>query len=104
MTIIQPGNKKTFLNKVIVGLVLGAILVAFFLVSLYTRFVNLNYGIAETKKTIEEMQTGNAELKDQVFALLDRSRLESVAVERNLVKEKNPQYLQVSGEPLALSR
>lgn len=104
MTIIQPGNNKTFLNKILVAMIFGAILVSFMLVALYTRFVNLNHGIAETKKAIEESQTANAELKDKVFALLDRGRLESLAAERNLVEEKNPQYLQAPDESLAFSR
>lgn len=104
MTIIQPKNKKTFWNKVLAGLVAGVILVAFSLVLLYARFVNLNHSIAEARRALEKIQTENAELKDRIFALLDQGRLESLAAERGLIKEKNPQYLRVSGEPLALSR
>jgi cell division protein FtsL len=103
MTIIQPGNKKTFWDRILAGLIIASVLISFFLVSAYTRFINLNHGLAETRKAIQEVQTANAELKDKIFALFDRSRLESLAAERNLVVEKNPQYLRVAGEPVALS-
>lgn len=104
MTIIQPQNKKNILNKILLVLILSAMFVSFALVAFYVRFVNLNHGIAKTREAIEEVQTANAELKDKIFALLDRSRLESLAAEKNLVKEKNPQYFQAPSQPLALSR
>lgn len=105
MTIIQPGNKNiAWLNSILTGLIILSVLTAFWLVVFYTRLVNINHGIAETERAIQEMQTGNAELKDQVFALLDRTRLESLAAERNLVKEKSPKYLETGETPLALSR
>jgi cell division protein FtsL len=104
MTIIQPQNKYVLLNRVLACLIIGSVLVAFWLTSLYVRSVNLNHGIAEAKKALGELETSNSEIKDKIFALLDRSRLEEIAAQRGLVKEKNPRYLQAPGEPLALSR
>lgn len=103
MTIIQPQNKDALLNRILIVLVISSILAAFSLTFLYARSVNLNHGMSQVQKTLEKLETENSELKDKIFAVLDRSRLEKIAAERGLIKEKNPQYFQIQSEPLALS-
>jgi hypothetical protein len=65
------------------------------LVFLYNRAVNLEQAmrvsIAETKR----VQTENAELQDRVFALFSTARVESLASQFGLVKDKSPRYLEI---------
>jgi len=44
---------------------------------------------------VEELQTANADLKNDLYALVDAKTLTSVALRLGLVAEKNPEYLNV---------
>lgn len=87
-------------------LTIGLVVAAMFLVGVYVRLVNLNHTLDAVSREIQEVQTANAELKDKLFVLWDGDRVESLAAERNLVKENNPRYfyLRLPGEPVALER
>ena len=71
-------------------------LATFWLVMSYNKVVSLDHGISNAKQSINKIQSQNAELKNQTFSLLDGNYLQKFALERNLVQDKNPQYLEVN--------
>jgi len=95
MTIIQP-NKHKDIKRLTVSLsifLVGTILMWMFV---YLQTVNLKHDLANAKNHLEEMKVENAELKDRYYDFVDANNLEELAVERGLVKDKNPQWAFVS--------
>ena len=93
MTIIQPNKEKNFFKTLLVVFavpVLGGVLS---LVVLYNRTVTMGHNLSEVAKELETLEAHNAELKESFFALFDRKKVEDFISERELIKEKNPQYL-----------
>lgn len=76
-------------------LVLALVLAAFLLVVLYNRTVNFEHGLAEVRSGLKEVQAQNVELREQIFGLFDASNFEGVLSD-NLIKDKNPEYLEIS--------
>lgn len=96
MTIIQPNRTQAFpLNLIIGALIVLVMLSAVWLVSLYNTLVNIQHGISETKDEIKQIQTANAELKEELFALLDSRKFEEFAAEAALIKDRAPRYFQL---------
>lgn len=96
MTIIQPNRTRAFpLNIILSALIALVVLAAVWLVSLYNTLVNIQHGIAETRDEIRNIQTANAELKEELFAILDSRKFEEFAAERALIKNRAPRYFQL---------
>lgn len=95
MTIIQPHVKTSSFTLIIAILIAALLLGSLWLIMLYNQLVNLDHGVFELKDRLSELQTSSAELKDKTFSLFDSRILEQIAVERRLVKDPNPQYLEV---------
>ena len=91
MTIIQPNRHKD-VKRLVVSL--GMFLVATILMWMfvYLQTVSLKHDLASTKNSLEEMKVENAELKDRYYGFVDAGNLEELAIERGLVKDKNPQW------------
>lgn len=91
MTIIRP-NAYQEVKKLIA--ILSAILVGVLLfgVFLYLQTVNLRHDIADAHNSLEDMKVENADLKNDLYGMMDSNNLEKLAVERGLVKDKNPQW------------
>jgi hypothetical protein len=68
------------------------------LVVLYNQTVNIDHGLEKAKTEIQKLQAGNAELQDVLFGFFDDTKVELFAKENNLIKEKNPQYIETDGQ------
>jgi cell division protein FtsB len=96
MTIIQPNRSSSFrLNWLIAGLVLLLVASSVWLVSLYNRIVNLEHGTAAMRREMHEIRSANADMKEEIFGLMDSGRFEELAASRGLVKDRDPRYLQI---------
>ena len=104
MTVFRPVSQSTVLNTILIGLIVLACAGAVTLIVLYNRMVNLNHGIADLGRSIKTIQAENAEIKDALFAEFSTGNLDRIAVERDLVEDRKPQYLTVAPQWSLASR
>ncbi|MEK7547119.1 MAG: hypothetical protein AAB536_03005 [Patescibacteria group bacterium] len=97
MTFFQP-EQKSLINYVIGALVGVSLLASVLVISSYNRSVNLEHEILAAELDIRKLQTEKSQLQDKIFALLDEVNLQKFSNNRNLIEEKNPQYLKISGQ------
>ena len=101
MTTIGPQKKRQstrvflacFLGTFVLGAVLG--------ISFYNDTVDLKHEVRKAEARIVELEVLNADVKNQLYALLDAERLEALAGELGFVLEKRPSYLRVGASDLA---
>lgn len=74
---------------------------AFSLIFLYNRSVNMEHSISAAQGELRRIQTARAEIQDKIFGLSSDTNLQKLSKERNLVKDKNPRYLEVSQSAVA---
>ena len=106
MTFFQP-EQKSFMNYIIGGLVAMSLVASFFVIFSYNRSVNLEHEISAAELSVRQLQTDKAQLQDRMFVLLSDVNLKKFSSDRNLIEEKNPQYMKTSannGGELAVSR
>lgn len=91
MTIIEPNkNKSNLLIALTVGLIiLGAVLTIF----AYNQSVRFSHALSDQRKSIDSLQVKNAELKNQLYAILDIQKVDQLAEKLGLIKERKPEYL-----------
>lgn len=97
MTFFKP-EQKNFIDYIIAGLVMFCLLVSFGLVYLYNHSVNLAHEISAAEVDIRSIQTAKAQLQDKIFTLLNGINPHNFSKERNLIEEKNPQYIKTAGQ------
>lgn len=91
MTIIKPKKHSQYLKFFIITfliLFLGAV----FYIDGYNHSVNLRYQLENLKKSIVQVQEKNADLKNELFKIIDPNRLNALAQEKGLTLERHPQY------------
>lgn len=106
MTFFKP-ERKSLLNYAIMALVALCLIASLWIVLSYNRSVNLEHGISAAEANIRELQTEKAQLQDKMFTLLSDVNLKEFSKNRNLVEEKNTQYMKTaaqSGAELAVSQ
>lgn len=92
MTILTPhGNStiKHFLMLLFVLLLVGGVLYIFE----YNALVDARFTLSDLKKNLVELETKNADLKNQLYAVLDPVKLTAFAAANGLILERRPQYL-----------
>jgi cell division protein FtsL len=96
MTLLQP-NKSTSatLNIVLMLLILGIFLSATMLVVFYNRMVNVTHTLSRANVESKKLETENAELKDNIFALFDNAHVAAIAQSKELSEDKKPRYVEV---------
>jgi cell division protein FtsL len=78
-------------------MLIGLVLVGGWLcVSKYGVCVSLEHDIYAIEKNIDQMHAHNAELKSMLYKQSDIALLESIAEEKGMVQDKNPQWAFVS--------
>lgn len=92
MTFFKP-EQKSLLNYAITALIAVCLIASLWIVLSYNRAVNLEHEISATEINIMELQTNKAQLQDKMFTLLSDVNLKEFSRNRNLVEEKNPQYM-----------
>ena len=91
MTYFRP-EQRSFINYVIIALILASLAASVMVIWAYNRSVNFGHVISDAQLNIRKVQTENSQLQEKIFALLndtDAGKLSNGA----LIEEKNPQYL-----------
>ncbi len=97
MTFFQP-EQKSLINYAIAVLAAMCLLASLWIILSYNRSVNLEHEISAAGVKIRELQTGKAQLQDKIFALLGDVNLQEFSKNRNLVEERNLQYMKTAGQ------
>lgn len=95
MTFFKP-EQKSLLNYAIMALIAVCLIASLWIVLSYNSAVNLEHEISATEINIMELQTNKAQLQDKMFTLLSDVNLKEFSRNRNLVEEKNPQYMKTA--------
>ena len=59
----------------------------------YNRNVGINHAIKQNIENIEVLRADNADLKNQLYLVLDIENADFLAAKLGLVKERKPEYL-----------
>lgn len=100
MTFVKS-EKRNIANFLLI--IFGALLLLgfIFLITAYNQMVNLRHGISDMRVETQKLGIQSAELKDQLFQTFDPSKVEILAKNRGLVKEKKPSYIETNQWALA---
>jgi cell division protein FtsL len=95
MTIIKPNKQKKEAVWIYAFSFIGISLVlsVIFCGCIYSKTVGLKHEIATLGSRINSEKTDNAELKNVIFKMTDPQILETIAEEKGLVEDKNPQWV-----------
>ena len=80
---------------------------SFWIILSYNKSVNLEHEISAAEINIRELQTSKAQLQDKMFTFLSDVNFKEFSKNRNLVEEKNPQYMKtatINSAELAVSQ
>ncbi len=96
MTIIKPRSHTSFVVRYMLLILLFLLITSgVMLVFLYNRAVNWEQALRASAAETKRLQTENAELQDRLFSLFANARVEALAAEYGLVKDKSPRYIEV---------
>lgn len=104
MTIIEPNKNRRSANILFwgsIGLLIG---VALWTISVYNQTVNLSHEIKSVEAHAGALETGNAEMKNKRYGLIDARELHAVAAAHGLVKVSRPEYLEISSSAALANR
>ena len=93
MTIIEP-NKSYFLQSSLLYFAAALLVLMVTGIYFYNLNVSLKYSVSMQEKEISRLETANADLRNEMYRILDLRNLSAVIQERNLVQDKNPDYLE----------
>jgi cell division protein FtsL len=95
MTIIRPNEqKKESRWKLALFFATGTLVtLVIFCGIIYSKTVDFKHEIASHKNSLEEEKIANAELQNILFKMTDPQMIESIAEEKGLVEDKNPQWV-----------
>lgn len=92
MTVLEFGKKDFNINYAIFGLIGLVSITAVFGIYSYNSMINLRHETANNKELITQAQIKNAELKDELYRILDNAGGEEWLRDNGLVFDKDPQY------------
>jgi len=95
MTIIQPNKTNHKANFLISILILCSISVAVWGVFLYNQLVNLRHEVKKQETDISRAEVTNAELKNNLYTIIDAKNLKSSVDSQSLILDKNPEYVKI---------
>jgi cell division protein FtsL len=93
MTIIQPNKTNHKANFLISLLILTSISIAVWGVFLYNQLVDFRHEIKKQEADISRAEVMNAELKNNLYSIIDAKNLKSSVDSQSLILDKNPEYL-----------
>lgn len=96
MTIFQPHAKQGTFSKGTVLLIALVAVTALLSIYLYNGVVDVRHGLDRAESSLRELSAANAELKNQLYGILDSRSLQDAAAELGLVKDNTPEYLETS--------
>jgi cell division protein FtsL len=74
-------------------MILTSVSVAIWVVFLYNQLVDFRHDIKNQEASISRAQVANAELKNNLYTIVDANKLESSFNNQSLILEKNPEYV-----------
>ncbi len=93
MTIIQP-NKNNYKTSFLISvLLITSISAALWGVFLYNQLVNLRHEVKKQETNFSRAEVMNAELKNNLYSIIDAKNLKSSIDSQSLILDKNPEYL-----------
>jgi|SRR3989338_3166649 len=92
MTIIEPAKNNYIREFLYIGLLI--LVSAAFSIYFYNLNVNLKYQISLQEKSLQQLEAGNADLKNQLYQIFDSKNLAVIAKKQNLISDKNPDYFE----------
>ncbi|PIR05098.1 MAG: hypothetical protein COV57_00890 [Candidatus Liptonbacteria bacterium CG11_big_fil_rev_8_21_14_0_20_35_14] len=95
MTVFTP-NKKDNFNIYIGALVLALILVSGLWLYTYNLKVTVLHNISGVELELQRTRVVNAEMKNNLYSLLNPAEISIMAEARGLVKDSNPEFIQVA--------
>ncbi len=93
MTIIQPNKTAYKSNFLILILMFVSISMAVWGVFLYNQLVNLRHDVKNQETNISRAEVMNAELKNNLYSIIDAKNLKSSVDSQSLILDKNPEYI-----------
>lgn len=96
MTIVVSYKNQRKLNLTITFLAVFLVFAIALGLFWYNQIVNLTHELETKRVELQAVQASNAELKQQVYNLVSYENLEKVALARGMVKDKNPEYLDLT--------
>lgn len=100
MTIIQPNKTNHKANFLISLLILTSVSIAVWGVFLYNQLVDFRHEIKKQGADISRAEVTNAELKNNLYSIIDAKNLKSSVDSQSLILDKNPEYVK---KPLVAS-
>ena len=92
MTIIEP-NKNHFFQASLLYFAAFLLAVSIAGIYFYNLNVSLKYGVSMREQEISRLEAANADLRNRMYKALDVRALTAVIQQRNLIQDKNPDYL-----------
>lgn len=94
MTIIEPKKFKSQYKRYLIP-ILGLIFAgAAASIYFYSDIVELKDNVQNQEKTLQQLEVKNAELKNQLYTILDANKLKESAGTLGLILERDPNYLE----------
>ena len=92
MTIIQPHKHQRGIY--FLAILFGVLLVGgLSYISLYNTLVDARHQVSALEKSVVGLEAKNADLKNELFRMIDPGQLEAYAVAAGLVMDRHPAYL-----------
>ena len=92
MTIIRP-HKSAPIKYFLYSLFGVLLICGGFYISEYTALAETRNSINTLKGSVGKLQGENADLKNELYTMIDPARLEAAGVDSGLQKESRPQYV-----------
>lgn len=102
MTIIQLNKNDSRIKLTAFSLMAALTVATVWGIFLYNNLVNLRHEADQREKIFRAAEVNNAELKNDLYRLIDAQNLEILIKDQSFILDKNPQY--VANKPLAANR
>ncbi|MEK9168565.1 MAG: hypothetical protein AAB698_02080 [Patescibacteria group bacterium] len=96
MTIIQlnkNNHKKNFLISI---LMMVSVVMAVWGIFIYNQLVSLRHEVKKQENNIQQAEVQNAELKNNLYSILNEKNIESLINQQSLILERNPNYIKTA--------
>ena len=92
MTIIQPNRRSIHFSLFVIALIVCGFFLLLLNIFTYNNGVELRYQIEEAKASVRVLEAENAELKNEMYKMLDFQSLGHLVNDLGLVREQSPEF------------
>lgn len=96
MTFLESKRSVSRISIALIALLCGVGIASGALVVAYNRSVGAEHAVQRIMKEIELVNTENAEAQRRIYALFTSEKVETVAAERDLMKDPRPTYVSLT--------